>query len=462
MPWVVIPSTILAKSSRLTEMQRVDVVVIGGGVLGCFAARHLRRWHLETLLVEAEEDVGLGITRANSAIVYSGCDNKTGSLKARMTVAANAHFADICEMLDVPFARPGSLMIASSPEAEAVLRRKMAQGQANGVPHLALLNGDEARALEPMLAADVRLALYAPTTGTVNPWQLSIAAYENALQNGARAMLGTRVQAIVRDAEGYVIETDRVTLRARAIINAAGLSADRVQELVFPPSVRLQCDAADYYVMDKAMPGPRHVLFQERADGKGVTMVPTVEKTLLVEGPPRPLTDQPWATSVQGLEHLRSLASTLMPAFDAQAVIRSFAAMRPNPYLVAANGKRLNDFVIAEPAETFLSFIGIKTPGLTCADALGTYAAERLARRLEALPNAQFNPRRIGIHERDDEIICQCEQISKAEILAAISRGARTVDGVKHRVGAGLGRCQGARCRWRIEELLEAKAHDRV
>lgn len=440
-------------------MEWVDVVVIGGGVLGAFAARNLRRWRLETLLTCAEMDVCMGITRANSAIVYSGCDNKPGSFKAEMTVAANRNFAKLCDELAVPFKRCGSLLVADGSESEAVLHKKLKQGRENGVPDLCILSGEEARALEPMLAESVTAALLAPSSGTVNPWQLGIAAYENAVQNGCRAKMGCEVRQIRREKDGYVLETDAETFHCRAVVNAAGLAAAALQESCFPPSIRLALDAADYLVLDKNTPAPRHILFQECSNGKGVTVVPTVEGTLLLESPVRPLTGERWATSREGLTTLHHLAKVMLPELAVERQIRSFAAVRPNPYVVNSEKTRLHDFVIAAPAENFISLIGVKTPGLTCADALGNEVARRIATALGAELNENFSPSRKVLVQKDDEIVCQCEQISKGEILAAIARGAHTLDGVKHRTGSGLGRCQGSRCRAHIEALLEEAKH---
>lgn len=456
-------------------MERVDVAVIGGGVLGCFAARHLCRWRLDTLLLEAEEDVCMGITRANSAIIYSGYDNKPGSRKAQMTVAANAGFATLCEELAVPFKRCGSLMVAACAEAEAVLQKKWVQGRKNGVPALQLLSGAEARALEPMLADSVRAALYAPTSGTVNPWQLGIAAFDNARQNGCQARLNSRVKMIRRDASGYLIETEQGLLCARAVVNAAGIEAAKVQESCFAPSIRLALDATDYLVLDRHTASPQHILFQEGASGKGITVVPTVEGTLLLEAPTRPLIGAHWATSRQGLAALRTQAQTLLPELALDKVIRSFAAVRPNPYLATKasgqlaqqsrdRGTELHDFVIASPSQTFISLLGVKTPGLTCADALGCYVASRIAETLGAAENPDFDPHRHPASEvaQDEAIVCQCEQVSKGDILAAIASGAHTLDGVKHRTGSGMGRCQGSRCRARIEALLKEGAHGKL
>ena len=179
-------------------MKKYDAIVIGGGILGCLTARNLRRWQISTLLIEKEDDVCKGITRANSAIVYAGYDNKPGSLKAELTVRGNANMASLCEALEVPFSRCGSLLVTYDEESVPKLERKLKNGTQNGVPGLKLLTGAEAEAMEPMLKKGVAAALYAPSTGTVNPWQLGIAAFENALQNGAEAALSTQVLGILR------------------------------------------------------------------------------------------------------------------------------------------------------------------------------------------------------------------------------------------------------------------------
>ena len=188
-------------------MRQVDAAVIGGGVLGCFAARNLMRWRLSAVLLEQAEDVCTGITRANSAIVYAGYNNRPGSLKAEMTVRGNREYDSLCRELEVPFTRRGSLLVTYDAEALPRLGRKYEQGLQNGVPGLRLLSGKEAEAMEPMLKPGVAGALYAPSTGTVNPWQLGIAAFENAVDNGVNPMLNTTVTAIRREKSGYRLIT---------------------------------------------------------------------------------------------------------------------------------------------------------------------------------------------------------------------------------------------------------------
>ena len=437
-------------------MEYFDTIVIGGGVLGCFAARNMCRWKLSVLLIEAAEDVCTGITRANSAIVYAGYDMKPGTRKAEMTVRANASFDRLCAELEVPFSRRGSLMVCSGPKGYESLKRKLKAGRENQVPGLKLLSGEEARELEPMLSPDVTAALYAPSTGTVNPWLLGIAAYENALKNGCQPQMNTRVTRIQKAQDGYCVETDKGSFSCRAIVNCAGLHSAEIQDLIYPGGTAIRLDGTDYLVMDPLIQTPKYILFQETENGKGITAVPCAEGNLLLESPARPL-EIPFATNREGMEITKTTASELLPNLDTGAVIRSFGAVRPNPH--RTDGSSIHDFCIEQPSSTFISFIGIKTPGLTCANELGLYAARRIAETLSAMPNPDFDPHRAAISAGDDQIICQCGHITKGQILEAIRRGAATLDGVKRRVGTGMGPCQGSRCAWEIETLLEECKH---
>lgn len=454
-------------------MKDFDAVVIGGGLLGCFAARNLRRWNLHIALLEAREDICTGISRANTAIVYPGYDHKPGTLKAEMCLRANAGFAALCRELDVDFHRCGSLMVSFGENADMVLRKKYENGLIMGVPGLRLLSGQEAREIEPVLAQGISSALYAPGTGTVNPWKLGIAACENAAANGAEIFLNTRVQGISRTSEGYRIEACGEAFSCRAVVNCAGLFSDRIQELLFPAAVRIAPDAADYLVLDRAAGvRPSHIIQYEPEDGgKGFNAVPTAEGSLLL-GPSERENEADFAVSTEGLSFVCGGARRVLPGLDLMQTIRSFAAVRPNPR--GKDGRSIGSFVIEHPGPGFWSFIGIKTPGLTCAEELGDYAAERIAAELHAEHNPDFDPLRPGIpcvrnlplperaalvRENPDfgEVICRCEDVTKAEVLEAIRRGAVSVDGVKRRVGTGMGRCQGSRCTRAILELLSGE-----
>ncbi len=461
-------------------MKVVDTVVIGAGILGCFAARNLAKWNMSVLLLEEKEDVCTGVTRANSAVVYAGYDNQPGSLKAAMTVRGNARFERLCQELEAPFIRRGSLMVSFGPRADKMLRKKYDIGMKNQVPDLQLLSGKEARIREPHLSEHVTSALYAPTTGTVNPWQLGIAAYENAMENGCEAWLKTRVLSIQKGDSDYVIETNRESVACKVILNCAGLSADQIQEMLFAPTVRLVLDAASFLVLDRQTEVPEHIIFYESEEArKGFTAVTTVEGNLLLESSKYPLKGEKFRTSLEALEGLRSVVSQVLPQVDFNTVIRSFGAVRPNPHYVVKrggefvpDGKSIGSFVIENPAPGFYSLIGIKTPGLTCSDELGSYLAEKAADYLGASPKQDFLPKhkmitlvhKMDFKEREalahqnpeyGEIVCQCEDITKGEIREAILKGAVSVDGVKRRVGAGMGKCQGSRCSQIILKMLE-------
>ena len=451
-------------------MRNFDVVVIGGGLLGCFAARNLCRWKLHIALLEAREDVCTGISRANTALVYPGYDHKPGTLKAELCLRANARFDALCRELDVPFSRCGSLMLSFGEKADAALKRKYENGLSMGVPGLRLLSGEEARRLEPSLAPDVTSALYAPTAGTVNPWDLGLAACENAAANGAKLFLNTRVLGLQKTVEGYRVETDGEAFSCRAVLNCAGLRADKVQERLFPTAVRIAPDGADYLILDKAAEHkPAHIIQYEPEDGgKGFNAVPTVEGSLLL-GPSERENAVDFAVSEEGLAFVRERAGFVLPDLDLNETIRSFAAVRPNPQ--REDGSSIGSFVIENPGPGFWSLIGIRTPGLTCADELGSFAADKAAAFLNAGPNERFDPHRSGIRKlrgmsREQrkaavqadpdcgEMLCCCEDVSKAEVLEAIRRGATTLDGVKRRVGTGMGRCQGSRCQQKLIALL--------
>ena len=278
-------------------------------------------------------------------------------------------------------------------------------------------------------------------------------------------MLGIR-----KTAEGYRIETDRETFSCRAVVNCAGLAADRVQELLFPSPVHIAPDAADYLILDKAAENKltRIIQYEPEDSGKGFNAVPTVEGSLLL-GPSERANEVDFAVSAQGLSFVRDRSGRVLPGLDLNDTIRSFAAVRPNPR--REDGSSIGSFVIEHPSPAFWSLIGIKTPGLTCADELGRYVADKVAAELGAEENPVFDPHRAGIRrirnltlsertalvrENPDygEILCHCEDVSKAEIREAIRRGAVSVDGVKRRVGAGMGRCQGSRCACAVMELL--------
>lgn len=464
-------------------MEKFDVLIIGGGLLGCFAARELSRYKLDIAITEAREDVCTGISRANTAIVYSGYDTAPGTLKTDMCLRANRGFDALCRELGVRFSRCGSLMISLGERGDGVLRDKYAQGLTNGVEGLELLGGKEVLSLEPELTERVTLGLLSPSTGTVNPWELGIAAHENAAKNGVQFRFNEKVLSISPAEGGYIAETERASLFARCIVNCAGLYSDAVREMCHTPAVRIFPKRGDYLIFDKSEGGrvSRVIFHEPERKGKGLTAVPTVDGNLLIGPSEIPMEGDPdFSTTEEGLDFLLGLCGEVLPTLDSSAFIRSFGALRPNPFHVTEQPdgtylrekRGISSFTILSDDEgTFLSFVGIKTPGLTCARELGEYAARAMAEKLSAEENPDFDPlrpapislvratasQRREAMEKDPlygRIICRCAGISEGEVVDAVRRGASTLDGVKRRAGTGMGRCQGGFCSARIMEII--------
>jgi len=464
-------------------MEKFDVLIIGGGLLGCFAARELSRFKLDIALVEAREDVCTGISRANTAIVYSGYDTAPGTVKTEMCLRANASFDGLCSELGVGFSRCGSLMISLGERGDGVLREKYSNGLTNGVEGLRLLSSSEVLALEPGLTGRVSMGLLAPTTGTVNPWELGIAAYENAVKNGVHARFNEKVISVSPTRGGYTVITDREELFARGIINCAGLYSDAVREMCHAPAVRIFPKRGDYLIFDKSEGGriSRIIFHEPERKGKGLTAVPTVDGNLLVGPSEMDMDgDADFSTTEEGIDFLLQLCDEILPGLDSSALIRSFGTLRPNPYHVTrqSDGSYLREkrgissfTLFSDDDGAFLSLVGIKTPGLTCARELGIWAAQNMAAKLGAEDNPHFDPIRPAptslVHATPAQrleaikknplygrIVCRCASISEGEVMDAIRRGASTVDGVKRRCGTGMGRCQGGFCSTRIMEII--------
>lgn len=442
-------------------MLNYDVAVIGAGLLGCFTARNLKRYNLSVALIEKRGDVCLGISKANTAVVYAGYDNRPGSLKAELCVRGNRNFERLCRDLDVAFKRTGSLMLSYGAQGDVSLEKKLRHGRENGVEGLEILTLSEARRIEGELGEGITSALYAPSTGTVNPWELCIAAYENAVSNGADIYFNTEV---ISCSDG-IVRTSGEDFKVKAVVDCSGPDAGRIAGSKYYSVI----DAADYVVMDRASSHkPSCILFEQSEEKcRGITVVPTVEGSVLIGPSHREFCGESFCRSDE-IDKIVETAAKVIPKFNGE-MIRTFAGQRPN--ICSDDGEDIHDFMIDDRGD-IISLVGIKTPGLTCADELGRYVAEKCADRLHAEPNGDFDGTRKGavrlrnlpeeqrnllIESNPDfgEIVCVCEQISKAEILEAIKRGARTPEGVKHRCGAMMGRCQGSRCYQKILAIME-------
>ncbi len=448
-----------------------DVAIVGAGVTGSAIARELSKYKVNACVIERDEDVCTGTSKANSAIVHAGFDAKPGSLKAKLNVLGNQMMDQLAEDLDFPFKRNGSLVVCTKDQDPALLQKLADQGKENGVPDIKILNRDEVLAMEPNIADDVVAALYAPTGAIVCPFHLTMALAENACDNGVEFFLNTEVQKIEKKDDHFVITTNGKTIEAKTVVNAAGVYADELNNMVSENKIEIIARRGQYMLLDKTAGNHvSHTIFQlPSAMGKGVLVTPTVHGNLLV-GPTAEDVDNKEGvnTTMEGLDSLAPTCALSVKNVPLRQVITSFAGLRAHD--------TLGDFIIGEAAdcEGFFNAAGIESPGLSSAPAIGQMVATMVAKKLALVENPDFNGKRTGIlnpskmtlEERNElikknpaygQIICRCESVSEGEILDAIHRtlGARSVDGVKRRTRAGMGRCQSGFCAPKVMEILE-------
>jgi glycerol-3-phosphate dehydrogenase len=446
-----------------------DVIIIGCGVTGAACACELAKYELRTGILEASNDVANGTTKANSAIVHAGYDPETGTNMARLNVRGTALMGELCRRLDVPYANIGSLVLSLSEQDDAHVQELYRRGLANGVPGLQLLSGEEARAMDAGISPETRCALYAPSAGIVNPWELCYALAETAVRNGAELHLSAPVEAIERIEGGYRLSTPKGSFTAPYVLNCAGVRADRIAAMIGDESFRIQPTKGEYYLLDKSE-GHRveHVIFQCPSElGKGVLVAPTVHGNLLVGPNAQLTTPEDTANSAAGMAFVKASALRSVPGVSFRENIRNFAGVRAN--------SDHEDFIIGESrtAPGFLHFAGIRSPGLSAAPAFGEEALALLrAAGLEPKKKETYvdSRRRVRFHELSDEeknemirkdprwgrVICRCETVTEGEIVEALHTPIPpvSVNGVKRRVGAGMGRCQGGFCGPRVQEII--------
>lgn len=447
-----------------------DVVVIGAGVIGSAVARELSRYQLRTVVLEKEEDVCCGTSKANSAIIHAGFDAAPGSVKAKMNVAGSQMMEELSKELDFPYKRNGSLVLCFAEEDIPKLYALKEKGEKNQVSGLEIIQGERIWELEPNLSKEVKALLYAPTGAIVCPFKMTIALAENANVNGVEFHFNTSVEKIERAEEGYVIQTQEKEYRTHCIVNAAGVYADCFHNMVSSRKLSITPRRGEYCLMDKkAGTFVSHTVFQlPTAMGKGVLITPTVHGNLLAGPTADDISDKEGVqTTREGLQKLTALAKKSAEKIPMNLTITSFAGLRATE----AGG----DFVLGEvqDAPGFFDAAGIESPGLSSAPAIGRSLAEEISRKLGAKKNekfiskrrdipcvAQASPEELQALIAEDpaygNVICRCETVTEGEILNAIRRplGARSLDGVKRRTRAGMGRCQAGFCSPRTMEIL--------
>ena len=446
-----------------------DVLIIGCGVIGAACAYELAKYDLSVCVLEKSNDVANGTTKANSAIVHAGYDPHPGTNMARLNVEGNRRMGALCEKLDVPFKRIGSHVLAFSEADLKTLAVLYDRGVKNGVPGLKLLAAEEVRAMEPNLADTVLGSLSAPSAGIISPWELTLAMAEVAVRNGVRLVLEAPVTAIEKKNGGFSVTTDRGVFEGRFLLNAAGVHCGDVAELIAEKEFTIQPNRGEYYLLDKSEGTSVHsTIFQcPNEKGKGVLVSPTVHGNLIV-GPDAVNVSDPDNTknTAEGLDFVRTMAVRSVPSLSFRENIRNFTGIRAN--------HAADDFLIGESKTVpgLFNLAGIKSPGLSSAPAIALETVAYLQKKLDLREKTDFRDGRkvirfkelspeeknaiIAEDPRYGRIVCRCETVTEGEIVAVLRSPVppTTINGVKRRVGAGMGRCQGGFCGARVQEIL--------
>lgn len=448
-----------------------DCIIIGAGVSGAAAARELSRYRLKVLVLEKEEDVCSGTSKANSGIVHAGYDAKEGSLMARLNVEGNRMMDALCRNLAIPFRRNGSLVVCLSEAQRIELITLYERGVRNGVEGLRIVEQEELRRMEPNISDQAVAALYAPTAGIICPFLLNIAMAENAFTNGVLFRFQAPCTDIGKTEDGFFVMTeDGTRYETKTVVNAAGLYADRFHNLFSRDKIRIIPRRGDYILMDKeAGSHVQHTIFPLPGPmGKGILVAPTVHGNLFAGPTSIDIGDkEDHATTAQGLAEVQKGCSLYVKNVPLREAITSFSGSRAH--------WEGHEFLIGELPEApgFIDCAAIESPGLTSSPAIGKMVAEIVCGILHPEEKENWNGKRKGIldpstlsaeernrlikeHPEYGNVVCRCEGVTEGEILDAIRRplGATTMDGLKRRVRAGAGRCQAGFCMPKQLEIL--------
>ncbi len=446
-----------------------DVAIIGAGVVGGMIARTLAAYKLKICILEKEIDVAMGATKANSAIVHAGFDAKTGSLKAKLNVQGSKMMKQVTDELGVKYKNNGSLVIGFNDEDRSVIEQLFKRGVQNGVDGLRILEEDELKKLEPNISENVTVALYAPTGAIVCPYELTVAAVGNAMDNGAELKTGFEVCCIENIKDGYEIFSENDSIQTRFVVNAAGLYSDKIAGMIGDNSFKITPRRGEYILLDKECGNMvSNTIFRTPSKmGKGILVSPTVDGNLLTGPTSVDIEDKKdTSTTAEGFEQIIKEANENVKGISYNKTITSFCGLR-------ATGDT-GDFIINSPKYGFVNVAGIESPGLSASPAIGLMVRDIIAEQglvLEEKSNyiltrkAMHSFREGTIEEKNEtikkdkaygRIICRCEGVTEGEILEAIRTNPKPtdLDGVKRRTRAQMGRCQGGFCSPYIIKLL--------
>jgi len=453
-------------------MKKYDILIAGAGVTGSMLARELSRYRLSVCVLEKENDVACGASKANSGIIHGGHDPVPGTLKARLNSTGTPMLFEVCRQLNVPHRRNGSMVCAFAPEEEPVIDELYERGLTNGIKGLKILTGDEARVLEPQLSEKVTKALLVENSGIVCPYSLTIAAMGNAMDNGVQLKRNFEITEIIKTDEGFTVSSsDGQTVQGKYLVNCAGCYADKIAEMAGDGFFTIIPRAGEYMLMDKSEGGrvSRTIFQTPGKDGKGILVTPTVHGNLLT-GPTARQVENPGCTQTTAsrLERVQKLAAKSVPSINFRQVITSFTGVR--------SSVESGDFIIkmSETVDGLVHVAAIDSPGLSCCVSIAKYVVDILKNSglcLEEKPdwdgtredtlafskmNIEEKNRVIADNPSYGKIVCRCETVTEGEIIDALRRQpqATDLDGVKRRTRSGMGRCQGGFCSPYIMKLI--------
>lgn len=455
----------------MSAWKNADVVIIGGGIIGTAVARELSKYCLDVILLEKETDVAIGTTKANSGIVHAGFDAHEGTMKARMNVRGNELYHKLNDELELGIKFIGSLVVATSNDEMQTVQELLRRGRANGVPGLAVVCKDELLKKESNLSSKVLGALWAPTAGVIIPFEAAVAFAENAIRNGVEIIRECPVEDILmEDDQVKAVKTAMGTITTKYVINAAGLFADEISAMAGDHSFTIIPRKGEYMLFDKKVQLVNSVIFPAPSKvSKGILVAPTAHGNVFVGPNAQDVGDkEDIATTPQGMDEILAGAEKLVPNIPVKTAITGFAGLRAT--------SSTGDFVLGASKVTkgLIQAGGIQSPGLTAAPAIAEFLVTELAASgLELTLKANFKPqnpsrivmKELSVAEKEavitenhlfGRVICRCESITEGEIVAAITSpcGALTVDGVKRRTRAGMGRCQGGFCGPRVTAII--------
>lgn len=454
-------------------MEKKEILVIGAGVIGTLIARELTKFKCSVSVFEKLPDVGWGVTKANSGIIHAGYGDNPQSVRARYCEKGNQLYSKISEELDVEFKRVGSIVAAFSESEEKILEELIEQGKLNGVSELEILSKNEALKIEPSLNPQVRAVLYAKSAGIVAPWEVAIAAFENSNENGAEYFFNTKVKRFFKNNEKVSVETETDCFDFDFVINASGLFSDEIAKDSGIESPSVYPRKGQYILLDDNGLVNKIVFPVPGEKGKGILVVPTVHDTTLLGPTAEDLTPdmkENLETTQEGILRVIEETKKLVPSIDISKTIRTFAGLRPE--------NSTHDFDI-NYGDYFVNLSAIRSPGLTSAPAIAEEVAQFVKERFNLKKNVNFNPIRKSIPKisklnsneieelikKDSSfgrVICRCNKVTEGEVVEAIRRGAKTIDGVKFRTLATFGRCQGSFCILNIMKILSRELHEPI